>query len=110
MLLFDKRQSLAFLLRAAGAADAVDVVVVSGRQVVVDDARNVGDVETAGGHVGRHQHFDAFLLEVGESAQTGALVLVAVNGFGLDAFPFEGDSQLFSPMLSASEDKSPGEL
>ena len=40
---------------ASGAADAVDVVLGGLRQVVVDDAADVGDVDAAGRDVGRDQ-------------------------------------------------------
>ena len=41
---------------AGGAADAVHVVLDGLRQVVVDDAVDVGDVDAARRQIGRHQH------------------------------------------------------
>ena len=41
---------------AGGAARAVDVGLVLGRRVGVDDQPDVVDVDAAGGDVGRHQH------------------------------------------------------
>ena len=51
---------------AAGAADAVHVVLGHVRQLEVDDVRQLVDVDAARGDVGRDQHLQVALLEVGE--------------------------------------------
>src|SRR5690242_1645681 len=51
-----QRHRFAFRARAAGAADAVHVVLGDMRQVEVDDVRQRLDVEAARGDVGRDQH------------------------------------------------------
>src|SRR5262249_11904266 len=55
----DKRIGYAFAAYAAGAADAVDVVVGRLRDVVVDDVRDAGDVDATAHDVGGDQdsHF-----------------------------------------------------
>ena len=51
----DEGQRAPFLAGAAGAADAVHVVVGLPGHVEVEDVADVGDVEAAGGHVARRQ-------------------------------------------------------
>jgi hypothetical protein len=55
--------------RPAGPADPVDVVLRVPRQLEVDDDRQVLDVETARGHVGRDQDPDIARLEALEGAR-----------------------------------------
>src|ERR1039457_259786 len=55
-VLRDQADRLARLAHPGGAADAMDVAVGLVGQIEVDDVRNVGDVESAGGHVGRDHH------------------------------------------------------
>src|SRR3989440_11314800 len=59
----DERHGLAAFPRAAGAADAVDVVFRDVRQVVVDDVRQRLDVEAARGDVGGDEHLQLAVLE-----------------------------------------------
>ena len=48
-------------LRAAGAADAMDVVLVGHREVVIDDVRDAVHVDAARGDVGGHEDADLAL-------------------------------------------------
>src|SRR5690606_8956467 len=64
-----ERNGVAFFPSASGAADAVHVVLGVIGQVVVDDALDAGDVDTACGDVGRHQNAVASRLE---TVQRGA--------------------------------------
>jgi hypothetical protein len=58
------------------ASDAVDEVFTCVRQIVVDDVRDVGDVDAAGGDVSGHEHA---VLAAGEALESrGALRLRAV--------------------------------
>ena len=63
-LALDKRQGFAAFARAAGSADAVDVVLVGAGLVKVDDVADIRDVQAAGGNVGCYQDFDAIVLEI----------------------------------------------
>ncbi len=81
----NERDRLAARARTAGAADAVDVVLGNVRHVVVDDVRQRLDIDAARRDVGRDQHGDVAVLEVGERARAGALALVAMNRDGADA-------------------------
>ena len=78
----DQRNGDAGLAGAAGAPDAVDVQFGIIRQVIVEDVRDVVDIQAARGHIGGHQHFDLGIAEAVEGAFTGILVQVAVQGFG----------------------------
>ncbi len=63
-----------------GAADSVNVVFRDVGQFVVDDVRQLFDIETTSGNLSRNQGHDFIRLEVRESAHTRCLTLVAVNG------------------------------
>src|SRR5450631_2960248 len=63
-----QRQRLSGLARAAGAADAVHVILGNVRQVEVHDVRKILDVEAARGDVGRDQHLHLAFLEILERA------------------------------------------
>src|SRR4051794_1708484 len=43
----DEREGFAFVVAAAGTADAVDVIFVGCRHIVVDDMRDAVDIEAA---------------------------------------------------------------
>src|SRR5579871_4828537 len=64
---------------ARGAADPVHVALRLVRQRVVDDMGDAGDVDAAGGDVGRDQHARAPVAEALERALAGTLRLVAVD-------------------------------
>src|SRR5204863_192649 len=71
-------EGVAGVLGPAGPADAVDVVLGVLRDVVVDDVRDAGDVEAAGGDVGRDQDLEAAGLEAVEGLDALALAAVGV--------------------------------
>jgi hypothetical protein len=56
---------------ARGAADAVHVVLGHVRQLVVDDLRQLLDVETSRGDLGGHQRRELAVLEVRQRAHAG---------------------------------------
>ena len=90
---------------AAGTADAVDEVVAGIGQVVVDDVRDVGDVDAASGDVGGDQ--DA-VLAVGEALESGGalgLAAVAMDGVGVVAELLELLRDTVGAMLGAREDE-----
>ena len=61
------------------------VVFGTKRHVVVDHNRKFGNVQTSGGHIGCHQHFNFALLESLQSSHTLFLGLVSVNSIGRNA-------------------------
>jgi len=73
------RERLAALPCAAGAADAVHVIFVGRRDVVVDDVGDVGNVDATRCDVCRHQNLYVIVFELRERALTLALIFVAVN-------------------------------
>jgi len=72
-----ERERVAHGHRAAGAADAVNVVLGIRGHVVVDHVRNAGDVDAARGYVGGDHHLVFSVLETGE--RLDALVLRAIR-------------------------------
>lgn len=52
VLALDESQREAHSSGASGTADTVDVVIVGLRSGVVNDMRDVGDVDAAGSHIG----------------------------------------------------------
>src|SRR5256885_625647 len=67
-LLFDECQRLASLPGPSGAADAVDVVFVGARHIVVNDVRDLGNIETACRDISRDEDFHLILFESCERA------------------------------------------
>ncbi len=87
----------------AGAADAVDVGVGGGRDVVVDDVGDGRDVQAAGGHVGGDQDRHAPALEGQHHAVAGALGHVPVQRAHVEAAVAQGAVQLVGADLGAHE-------
>src|SRR5271170_1175719 len=56
LFLRDQANCFARLAHSRGAADAMDIAFGLVGQIEVDHMRNVRDVESAGGHVGRDHH------------------------------------------------------
>ncbi|MNM92583.1 hypothetical protein D3C81_1049210 [compost metagenome] len=79
------------------------VIFRNHRQVVVDDLRQLVDINAACGDIGSHQHGHATGLEVSQCAQALALALVAVDRGGLDAGLLQEHGQLVAAMLGAAE-------
>ena len=75
----DERVSDSLASHAAGAADAVDVVVAEGRNVVIDDVRDAADVDPATDHVGGDQVPDFRFAETEHHAIAPLLRQVAVD-------------------------------
>src|SRR5690606_21819248 len=88
---------------AAGAADPVNVVLGDVGQFVVDDLRELVDVEPARGDVGRHEHREAAVAERTEGAGTRALALVAMDCHRLDAVTPELLGEPVGAVLGAGE-------
>ena len=100
-----KGDGAASLSRSAGTPDAVDVVVLFRRNVVVDDRGQVFDVQATGRHVGGDEHADLAGFEVLEGLGTGLLALVAVDGVGGDVMAFEEVGQAAAAELGVHEDQ-----
>ena len=90
--------------RAAGAADAVHVVLGLHRQVVVDDVRDALHVDAARGDVGGHEHFQPAAAQRLQRAVARALVHVAVHGRGRVALAVQVLRELVGVALGRGED------
>jgi len=90
---------------AAGAADAVHVVFGDQRQVVVDDERQLRDIETACRDIRRDQDVHATGFEVAERASARVLALVAVNDRDSNAGAFEVRADAIRASLGLAEDE-----
>ena len=100
-----ERDRDAVAARAAGAARAVHVAVLVLGRVEVDDVGDVGDVDAAGGDVGRDERVDVPALERGERALALVLGLVAVQRQRLDAARAEALDEPVGAALGADEDE-----
>src|SRR6478735_11463441 len=86
-----------------GAAGTVQVRLVLGGRVHVDDQFDVVHVHTAGGDVGGHQDADVAVGELGEVAVTGILREVAVQVHSGDAGVGQGLGQLAGVVFGPHE-------
>jgi hypothetical protein len=84
-----ERYGLASGAGAAGSPDAVDVILGHVRQIVVDDVRQLLDVEPPCRDVRCHQHAQLAVLEALQRSRARVLALVAVDRIRLDAAAFE---------------------
>ena len=84
-LLVDKRRGEPLAPGTPRAADPVDIRVDLVGQIVVDDVRDVGDIEAPRCHVGGHEHWRSASSERGERTLALPLRAVAVYGGGRDA-------------------------
>ena len=103
----EEEDRVALASGAAGAADAVHVGLAIKRRVVVDHQANAIDVESAGGHVGGHEHVDASLLEALDGALTKRLGHITVQHRAGDAFGLQGFSHRHGDGLGAGKDDHP---
>ena len=98
-----QREGVAQRVDAARATDAVHVVLGRVRHVVVDDVRDVGDVDAARGDVGRHQHLHLAAAQVGQRALALSLRAVAVQRRDRVAEAIELAGQAVGAVLGARE-------
>lgn len=101
----DETDGVADGLGAAGAADAVDVVLGGFGEVVVDDVGDAVDVDAAGGDVGGDEHPNGAAFEVGKGAKALVLGAVGVKGGGFDAVAVEVAGDAVGPVLHFGEDE-----
>ena len=92
---------------AGGAARPVDVGLVLGRRIGVDDEPDVVDVDAAGGDVGRHEHGRLAGGERVEVPHAGVLRQVAVQVHARHAAAGELLGQALGAVLGAGEHDGP---
>src|SRR5690606_31286732 len=88
---------------AAGTADAVHVVFSDVRQFEVHHLRQLVDVQTARGDVGRDQHRQLAVLEIAERTRARRLALVAVDCGRRDAVLLQILGELVGAVLGPRE-------
>ena len=103
--LLDEGQCLPAFACTAGAPDAVHIVLVGGRDIVVDDMAHVLHINAARGDVGRNQDLHVRSLEKREGFLAAALIFVAVDGFGFEAALRQALGELFDAVLGAAKDQ-----
>ena len=86
-----------------GAPDAVDVVFGLGRQFVVDDEGQLGDVQSACGNVGGDEDAQAALFEGVEGFEAALLGFVAVDGLGGKVAAHEVSGDLIDALFGFAE-------
>src|SRR5208337_2725369 len=75
----DEREGHALAAHAAGAADAMHVIVAELGDVEVDDVRDAGDVDSAADNVGGHQPADPAFAKGLHHTVASRLLQVAVD-------------------------------
>ena len=99
----DQVHGSAVRTRAASTANAVNVVLADVGDLVVDDVRQVVDVDAAGCDIGRHQGPDVTAFETGQCLCAGGLALIAVQGHGSNAILFQKLRYVVGAKLGAGE-------
>ena len=108
LLVFGVEQvACALLAGAARAANAVGVVLVFLRHVVVDDGVHVRNINATGGHVGGHQHADLTGLEPRHNAVALCLGQVAVQAVHVKVQARQLVGQHAGVVLGVAEDHHP---
>ena len=79
-----ERQRPSFQAAASRSSDAMHIVIVSGRLVVIDDMRDADNIQSASRHVGRHQYIHMMLLEEIQCLLSLRLRFISVNRLGFE--------------------------
>ena len=95
----------AFLSGAASAADAMDEVIRSLRQIEVDDVRHAINVYAAGSHVGGNQYAVTTITETGQRLIALILGTISVHSDRLDAGSGQAFGQPVGTVLGAGENE-----
>ena len=106
----DQRDRHALAAGAPGPADAMDVGVGVRRDVVVDDVRDVLDVEAARRDVGRDQHIERAVAEAAHDPVAVLLGQAAVERAGVVAAAAERLGQVVDLAAGPGEDERRGRV
>ena len=101
----DETDGVAHGVRAAGASDAVDIVLHMQRKIIVHHVRDAVHVNAAGGDIRRHQHAHRAGFEIFQRAQTLALRTVRVQRGGADAFLLQLAGEAVGGMFHARKNE-----
>ena len=78
----NKSQGFTLLTGSGSSTNPVDIIVVSIGLIKVNDVTDAGNIQPAGGHIGRNKHLDAAFFKGSQGALTLWLRLIAVDCFG----------------------------
>src|SRR3989344_2604550 len=95
---------------AAGATNTVNVVVVGGWLVKIDNVGNVFDINAAGGDVGSNEDFYLIGFELAKGIFALVLTLVSMNGTDVKAGVEEVAKNILYPVFGTAKDKHLFEL
>ena len=70
----------------SGTTNAMDIIINIGGQIVIDDLRDVRDIQSTARHVSRHHNRGVPALEIAQRVFTFPLTLVTVDGASRKAF------------------------
>ena len=88
----------------------MNVVVVGGGLVKVNDVADVFDINTPGGDVGGNKDVDVVILELAEDVFALILAFVAMDGPGFETGFDEIAAQVFDAVFGATENENLAEL
>lgn len=103
----------AFSFRSSGSADAMGVGLDGVRYVIVDNMRDLVDINSAGDDIRCHQDVESAVAKALHRPVTGTLGHVSLDRYGVQPGVFELSRQPVGPVLGAGEDdrgKAGGEL
>ena len=101
----DEAHSIADGIGAAGASDAVDVVLVGHGEVIIDDVGDAGDIDAAGGDIGSDEDADFAGFEGFEGAEAMILGFIGMEGGDFEARGFEFAGDAIGAVFGSGEDE-----
>src|SRR4030095_14712635 len=88
---------------AAGASDAMDIILRVHREIVIHDMRDSIHIDAARGDVGGDEHTDRAGFEILQRAQPLVLRAIGMDSSRLDPASFETASDLVGAVLGPGE-------
>jgi hypothetical protein len=104
---FAERNRNAFCATTTGTTDTVDIIFRVGRQVIVNDMRNTGNVDTTGSNIGCNQNRETAIPEIAQYFLTDALLFVAMNGVRLYTGILKLERQFVGIKFGFGENQNP---
>jgi len=110
ILAHDKTDGVPDSLGASRAPDAVDIVLMVRREVVIDDMRDAIDIDSPGGDIGGDKDADFPVPEIVQRTEPLVLGTVGVDGGRGDSRGFEPLGDAIGAMFRSGEDQHHGEM
>src|SRR5437867_4126867 len=102
---WDKSLGDSFLFCSTGPSDAVNIIVSIVWYVVIDDMRNISDVDPAGCHVGGHQDLIVVLAKAVQGFLALTLGATRMNPSHPEALEFQRPVKPIGSVFRSSEDQ-----